>query len=180
VLSTESRTIRCLQGIALGTDKGDVRQHSTRPTGSASSHESAEGPAKIIVVDDEAAVRDTLKRLLALEGFDVCVAEGIDEAVAALEQTSVNAVVLDVHMPDSTGRQRSGIDVLRFIRNHEHLRQIPVLILSGGDLTDSEEKAILDLDAYVFDKADGWRLLFPYLKHLAEPIRAKPERKTSP
>ena len=130
-----------------------------------------ENLAKILVVDDEASVRDTLQRLLGLKGFDVSVAEGIDEALDALGKTRFDAVVLDVRMPDSTGKQRSGIDVLGFIRNYEHLRRIPVLILTGGDLTDAEEKAILGLDSYVIPKSEGWQTLFPYLKHLTNARR---------
>jgi CheY-like chemotaxis protein len=125
-----------------------------------------QGPASILVVDDEPGVRETLERLLGHEGFIVCVAGGIDEALDELEKTTFDAVVLDVHLPDSTGGKRSGIDVLVFIRNHERLRRIPVLMLTGGDLTDAEEKTILGLQSYVLNKSEGWRTLYPYLKHL--------------
>lgn len=118
------------------------------------------------MIDDEPGVRDTLKRLLGREGFIVRVAEGIDDALQALEQTIFNAVVLDIHMPDPTGRQRSGVDVLNFIRHHDRLCRIPVLILTGGDLTEGEEKTILGLEAYVLNKSEDSRTLSSYLRHL--------------
>jgi adenylate cyclase len=122
--------------------------------------------ARILVVDDEPGVRETLERLLGHEGFVVCASGGIDEALDELERTSFDAVVLDVRMPDPTGGKRSGIDVLNFIRNHERLRRIPVLMITGVNLTDTEEKAILGLQSYVLNKSEGWRTLYPYLRHL--------------
>lgn len=124
------------------------------------------GRGQVLLVDDEPGVRDTLGRLLGLEGFSVRAAAGIDEALDELERTTFRAIVLDVHLPDPTHGKRSGIDVLAFIRNHERLHQIPVLILTGGNLTEEEERAILDLKAYVLNKSEGWHTLYEYLKHL--------------
>jgi CheY-like chemotaxis protein len=124
------------------------------------------GRAKVLVVDDDPLVRETLVRLVSQEGFVVHVASGIDEALDELQRTRFGAVVLDVHLPDSNGGERSGIDVLTFIRNHEHLRQLPVLILTGGNLTEDEEKTISNLQAYVLNKSEGWKTLYAYLKHL--------------
>jgi len=138
-----------------------MNQEETRPADGA-----LQGRPKVLVVDDEPTVREMLERVLGAEGFIVHVANGIDEALDGLEKTSFNAVVLDVHLPDPDGGQRSGIDLLRFIRNHERLRHIPVLMLTGGNLTETEEQTILGLQAYVLNKAEGWHTLYQYLKHL--------------
>lgn len=129
---------------------------------------------QVLIVDDDSGVRETLERLLGHEGFTVRVAGQVDDALNQLERTSFDAVVLDVRMPDPT-QGRSGIDVLNFVRNHEHLRHIPVLILTGGTLTETEEKTILGLHAYVLNKSEGWHMLYQYLKHLTGTSASDPK-----
>jgi CheY-like chemotaxis protein len=123
----------------------------------------------VLVVDDERRIRDMLQRILTREGFGVRTANGPDEAVAALETTKFDAVVLDVRMPEPTGKERSGLEVLAFMRKHDHLRSVPVLIVTGSDLTEREEQAIWGLQAYVLRKSEGHQPVLEYLKHLTHP-----------
>jgi two-component system response regulator MprA len=60
---------------------------------------------RILVVDDEKAVRDSLKRALSLEGYEVELAGNGAEALDVLKATSPNAVVLDILMPEVDGLQ---------------------------------------------------------------------------
>jgi CheY-like chemotaxis protein len=122
--------------------------------------------ARVLVVDDEPIVRDALEQRLTREGFIVRAAAGLNQAFEALRTPAFDVVVLDIRMPDPSGLKRSGIDVLSFIRIHEHLKGLPVLVLTGGGLSDAEEEAIWGLQAYVLRKGEGWRMLLHYLKHL--------------
>ena len=58
---------------------------------------------KILVVDDDRAVRDALRRVLTLAGYEVQVADGGAEAIEAVVQAVPDAVVLDIGMPDVDG-----------------------------------------------------------------------------
>ena len=58
---------------------------------------------KVLVVDDERAVRNSLRRAFTMAGYDVAEAEGGQSAVALLAQSSPDIVVLDVLMPDVDG-----------------------------------------------------------------------------
>ena len=60
---------------------------------------------RILVVDDERAVRESLRRALELEGYDVDLAETGEEALDRLEsgQHEPDAVVLDALMPEVDG-----------------------------------------------------------------------------
>jgi CheY-like chemotaxis protein len=60
---------------------------------------------RILVVDDEALVADTLKGLLAEEGFKVEVVTGGLEALAALERSAFDVVITDYLMPGLNGDQ---------------------------------------------------------------------------
>src|SRR5439155_26796212 len=63
------------------------------------------GSAQILVVDDEAAVRESLRRALALEGYEVELAADGAEALYRLDTGAVHpdAIVLDVLMPNVDG-----------------------------------------------------------------------------
>ncbi len=82
---------------------------------------------KILVVDDERAVRDSLRRALELQGYDVALAADGAEALAELETNGqVDAVLLDVLMPGI-----DGLEVCRRIRGSGS--EIPVLMLTARD-----------------------------------------------
>jgi two-component system, OmpR family, response regulator MprA len=82
---------------------------------------------KILVVDDERAVRDSLRRALELQGYQVDLAADGAEALAQLESNGQpDAVVLDILMPGI-----DGLEVCRRIR--ENGNEVPVLMLTARD-----------------------------------------------
>lgn len=80
------------------------------------------GPARILVVDDEAPIRRFLRVALEAEGHAVIEAPTAREAIAATARESPGLVILDLGLPDA-----DGIAVLREIRGWS---AVPVLILS--------------------------------------------------
>jgi DNA-binding response OmpR family regulator len=80
----------------------------------------------VLVVDDEAMVREALERALRLEGFAVSTAAGGREALAEVKLRPPAVVVLDVTMPDL-----DGVTVLR--RWRAEGLDVPVCILSARD-----------------------------------------------
>src|SRR3954465_9601301 len=83
----------------------------------------------VLVVDDEAMVREALERALRLEGFAVSTAAGGREALAEVKLRPPAVVVLDVTMPDL-----DGVTVLR--RWRDDGLDVPVCILSARDDVD--------------------------------------------
>jgi two-component system, OmpR family, response regulator MprA len=81
---------------------------------------------RILVVDDEAAVREALGRALRLAGYEVDLAGDGLEALAALEASAPNAVVLDVLMP-----KLGGLEVCQRIRATGD--RTPILMLTARD-----------------------------------------------
>ena len=81
---------------------------------------------KILVVDDEPAVRDSLRRALQLEGYDVDLAGDGQEALDRLGTDGVDAVVLDVSMP-----RLDGLEACRRLRSTGN--SLPVLMLTARD-----------------------------------------------
>jgi two-component system response regulator MprA len=93
---------------------------------------------RILVVDDERAVRESLRRALELEGYEVELAENGEEGLKRLgHEPTADAVVLDVLMP--------GIDGLEVCRKLRAVgNRVPVLMLTAATEVDSR---VAGLDA---------------------------------
>jgi DNA-binding response OmpR family regulator len=80
---------------------------------------------RILVVDDEPAVREALERILRLEGFEVQMACDGREAVRSQAAAPADAVLLDVLMP--------GLDGLEVCRRIQAERRVPIVMLTARD-----------------------------------------------
>jgi two-component system response regulator MprA len=81
---------------------------------------------RILVVDDERSVRESLERALRLDGYEVELADDGTQAVAKVRASAPDAVVLDVLMP-----LMDGVQVCRRIRADGY--DTPILILTARD-----------------------------------------------
>ena len=79
---------------------------------------------RVLVVDDDRAVREALRRVLTLAGYEVQTAEGGAEAIELVVQAVPDAVVLDVGMPDV-----DGLEVCRRLRLLGN--RVPILMLTA-------------------------------------------------
>jgi two-component system, OmpR family, response regulator MprA len=80
---------------------------------------------RILVVDDERAVRESLRRALELEGYEIELAEGGTEALEVLgSEPEPDAVILDVLMPGV-----DGLEVCKRLRRGGN--QLPILMLTA-------------------------------------------------
>jgi two-component system, OmpR family, response regulator MprA len=95
------------------------------------------GLVRVLVVDDDAAVRRSLATALARDGYEIVPAGGGDEALANAAGSGLDAIVLDVAMPEP-----NGLEVCRRLRARgDHT---PVLMLTARDLVDDR---VAGLDA---------------------------------
>ncbi|MDX3073382.1 response regulator transcription factor [Streptomyces sp. MI02-7b] len=81
---------------------------------------------RVLVADDDAAIRRSLERGLRLGGFSVILADGGHAALGSVREGAPDVVVLDISMPDL-----SGIEVCRTLRAERN--DVPVLMLSALD-----------------------------------------------
>jgi len=82
----------------------------------------------ILVVDDEAEIREGLEALLESEGFDVALAETGESGLQQLEDRPFDLMLLDVSLPD-----RNGLELLREIRRRDPYLSI-ILITAYGSI----------------------------------------------
>jgi two-component system, OmpR family, KDP operon response regulator KdpE len=91
---------------------------------------------KILVVDDEAAIRTYLRIALSAKGYEIIEAENGVEAVAMVKDCSPDAVLLDMGLPDA-----SGLEVTRNLRSWTW---VPIVFIS---VRDDEQTKVEALDA---------------------------------
>ncbi len=82
---------------------------------------------RILVIDDEADIRESLEALLSMEGYSVDLAQNAAEGARALESRAYDLVLLDLMMPD-----RSGMDVLKDIRERDHDTPVAMITAYGS------------------------------------------------
>lgn len=82
----------------------------------------------VVVVDDEPETTEMIAEMVRLSGFQAISSYGGASAMNLIAREMPDAVVLDVMMPD-----RSGYDVIRFMRRDPRLQHIPVVMVSARD-----------------------------------------------
>ena len=100
---------------------------------------------RILIVDDDETVLRTFAKALSLEGFDVRTAASPLAGLQEVEETSPDAILLDLRMPFV-----NGVGFLYRLRAQRAHRHIPVAIITGDSCIDDPAMVELhDLDAEV-------------------------------
>ena len=94
-----------------------------------------ETKGKILIVDDDTAIRESLETFLAFEGYQVDLAVDGTSGLLALESKAYDLVLLDLMMPD-----RSGLDVLKELRQRDV--ETPVMVITAYGSVENAVAAI--------------------------------------
>jgi len=89
----------------------------------------------VLIIDDEAEIRESLQTLLELEGYEVEAAATGEEGIAHIEERPFDLVLLDLALPD-----RNGMDVLRDIRVHDP--HLSVIMITAYGTVDNAVKSM--------------------------------------
>lgn len=89
----------------------------------------------ILLVEDDRSIRRYLEVILQRSGFTVITAEDGLEAMKAALAFTIDAVVTDAIMP-----HLNGYELCRFLRRHPRLTEIPVILLSGFERSDTAQE----------------------------------------
>ncbi|HTS13669.1 MAG TPA: HAMP domain-containing protein [Candidatus Limnocylindrales bacterium] len=95
---------------------------------------------KLLIVEDNPGEQMSVKELLDHDDIDVQVTSTGEEALAAVRDQQVDCVVLDLRLPDM-----SGFDVLEQLRDTPELRDLPVVVFTGKELSPEEDARLHSL-----------------------------------
>jgi len=122
----------------------------------------AGGGRRVLVVDDDRAVRVALRRTLEAEGCAVREAEHGRAALQRMEEALPDLVLLDLMMPEM-----DGFAFLDALRQHEAWRAVPVVVVTARDLTADDRRRLNGSVARVVAKdGRGPAALLAELRHL--------------
>ncbi len=92
-------------------------------------------PERILIIDDEAAIRESLETLLVLEGYTVETAINGEAGLLAIERNAYDLVLLDLALPG-----KNGLEILGIIR--ERHASLPVIMITAYGKVDNVVDAI--------------------------------------
>jgi CheY-like chemotaxis protein len=110
-------------------------------------------PARILLVEDDTAIRETIAELLCDEGYRVTSAANGAEALELLEASDApSLILLDLMMP-----VMNGWELQRALHRDPRLSSIPVVVISAS--RDAEPRLPTDAAAFLAKPFDAGRLL---------------------
>jgi DNA-binding NtrC family response regulator len=116
---------------------------------------------RILVVDDEPDIRESLELLLGGEGYSVDLAANAAEGLQQMESRGYDLVLLDLMMPD-----RSGLEVLREVRGRD--RETPIFMLTAyGSVEAAVEALKLGANDFIPKVGDNDKLLIEIEREIA-------------
>ncbi|QGZ30625.1 response regulator [Stutzerimonas stutzeri] len=107
--------------------------------------------SKLLVVDDNAATRYAIRRVLERHGYAVLEAGTGTEGLDLIATTDIDAIILDVNLPDM-----SGFDIVRQLRTDDRTRLLPVIHVSAASIQTGDIITGLEAgaDAYLIHPVD--------------------------
>ena len=126
---------------------------------------------RILVVDDEVAIRDSLKMILDYEGYEVLTAATGEDGIAQAEREAPDLIFLDVKMP--------GMDGLEVLQRLRHIVEVtPIVVVSGhGTVQTAVEATKLGAFDFIEKPLERERVLVT-VRNAVDSRRLKSENRT--
>lgn len=132
-------------------------------------------PHRVLVIDDDAGIRESLQDMLAMENFDCSVAETAEEGLELAETFRPEVIVTDVQLPDMSGYQ-----VCQNIKKDEDTRDTRVVMITGRFTEPDDRVQGLELGADdFFIKPFNPVYFVARLRSLLRPAFGNPEVQTA-
>ena len=91
----------------------------------------------ILIIEDEAEVRNFASRVLELEGYHILQAKDSEEGIMLVKGVPVSLVLLDLRLPE-----HNGWEVLEQIKNEPEISEIPVIVFTASAGVLQQEKGL--------------------------------------
>jgi CheY-like chemotaxis protein len=112
----------------------------------------AHPPCPVLLVEDDADLRELVRRMLEQEGWVVAEAENGRVALDRIAENCPELIVLDLMMPEM-----DGFSFLEALRQHVAWRSIPVVVVTAKDLTAEDHQRLNGYVGYIIQKGSQTR-----------------------
>jgi CheY-like chemotaxis protein len=120
------------------------------------------GSPLVLVLDDEENVRRSMRTYLERHAYEALEASTVEGALQIMRTRTVSAVIFDVRLPGSS----SGLEALTALRRLPEMATVPVVIITGGILSEDEELQIARQRAHLVYKPEGFDTIVNFLDQL--------------
>jgi len=118
--------------------------------------------ALILVAEDSPTVRKLVAMALKARGFRVVQAQDGMDALEKLAQHEVNLIITDLNMPNM-----DGYSLIKAVRENEHLKDVPIVVLSSEAKEEDKQKAFaLGADSYLVKPFNAQRVQYEVAKFI--------------
>ena len=119
---------------------------------------------KILIIDDEEKLRQLLKRIISLEGFDVVEANTLAAGSKMLEKENIDVVLCDVKLPDG-----NGVEFVKLVKKNYPLTEI-ILLTAYGNVPDGVQSMRNGAFDYLMKGDDNDRII-PLLNRALDKVQ---------
>ena len=137
VASVSDYARQALERGAIGYDLKPVKREQLVAAFRHLEAKFSQGIRQLLVVEDDERQRDSIRQLLSMDDVQIIDVKSAAEALAALQHTSFDCVVMDLNLPDLSGYQ-----LLEQMAAVENVSFPPVIVYTGRSLTRDEEQAL--------------------------------------
>ena len=128
----------------------------------------------VLVVDDNAVILKTISLALQKHDFDVVTALDGSEAVGAVRREKPDIIVLDLSFPPSFGNvEWDGFRIMQWLKRIEEAKNVPFIIITGGEAAKYKERALNEGAAAFFQKPVNNEELVAVIEKLIVAARPK-------
>jgi len=120
------------------------------------------GSPLVLVLDDEENVRRSMCTYLERHAYEALEASTVEGALQIMRSRSVAAVIFDVRLAGSA----SGLEARTAWRRLPEMAMVPVLVITGGILSEDEERQITRQRAHLVYKPEGFDTIVNFLDQL--------------
>jgi CheY-like chemotaxis protein len=127
---------------------------------------------KILIVDDNPVIVQTLSMKLSTAGYQVISAGDGTEAITATRKEKPDAILLDINFPEEVGVSWDGFKVIAWLQRIEEAKGTPIIVISGGDAAKFKERSLQAGAIAYFQKPIDNDKLIELIKSSIKPVQA--------
>jgi signal transduction histidine kinase len=94
---------------------------------------------RVLVVDDEPDQVELISKILQEEGYQIAKAYDGEEAIESVKRAQPDLIILDLMMPNV-----NGFDVIEYLKKGKNTKEIPIIVITGKELTRKQIQALND------------------------------------
>lgn len=122
--------------------------------------------ARILIIEDNADNRELMSYLLTAQGYEIETAADGELALKALEESTFDLIVCDVHLP-----KIDGLEIVSTVKSRSELRHVPVIAVTALAMVGDRERLLASgFDAYVAKPIDP----ASFLEEIQSALRSAP------